>query len=380
MDSSNCRDAGTEVIDDEALNFKVEEADEAPGSWIGEELRACGIPEFGIDQWLLHFMNEALTAEMSDAKLLNFFCLARDRALGDDPPFIVLMEKVEALLFSRMPDDGPSAFDELSDGYEPEEAARALDAVCAGKLSDRHLVELFDLAATFRDEMGVGRVWEAVLYLSRAQILQRIKHVRARKAAAVGELQEGDRPRGFARNEDTAESTYGLTQDGIAQTGHLHIPLPVIPWMTHTYEIASMTFHPDMENEKLLDLVQLADYMRNHENNGVHSAEWQQMKRDAANLVRQRIEGSECAPLTDKWPYDTTSWRAQDYGNALRTLPNLDVPTLIHLHIQAGENAFLYARETLQGRWEVVGARCKAEIRRRIECRHTFKVDASVSS
>ena len=372
MDSRNCRDAGIPTSDtNEHGQIRIEK-DKSGQDWLGDELRDCGVPAFGLNQWLLHFMREALKTEMPDGKLLNFFCLARDQALNDEPEFVALLEQVEIQIYGRMPDGGiVGEYDADTDGYEPDECTKALEDVCKGKLPDQQLLELFDLAATFRAEPNVGHMWEAVMYLSRAQILRRMDRVRLRKQMDDDELQEGDSPRHTNRGQADPEVTVDQDRPHSMPTRHehLHIQLPVIPWMTHAYEITQLAFRPDMPDTQLLDLVQLADYMRNYEDNGVHSEDWQQMKRDAANLLVQRISGPGCTPLSDRWPYDTMSWRAEDYRDPMRALPELDVPTLIHLHIQAGENAFLHAREPLQGRWEVVGTRCRAEIIRRIESR-----------
>ena len=48
----------------------------------------------------------ASASEMPDEKLLNFFCLTRDRALNDQPAFVELMEQVEGLIYSKMPEGG----------------------------------------------------------------------------------------------------------------------------------------------------------------------------------------------------------------------------------------------------------------------------------
>ncbi len=149
------------------------------------ELRDQDVPEFGLDQWLLHFMEDVLQSELPDAKLLNFFCLARDKALSDSPAFVDLLERTEGLIFSRMP--GGANDDEVDNtlsGYEPDQCSDALQDVCGRKMSDRNLVEIFDLAATLRGDPESGQMWRAVMYLSHAQILRRMGHARDRNLTA----------------------------------------------------------------------------------------------------------------------------------------------------------------------------------------------------
>jgi len=49
--------------------------------WLDEELRDQDVPEFGLNQWLLHFIEDVLLSGLPDGKLLNFFCSARDKTL-----------------------------------------------------------------------------------------------------------------------------------------------------------------------------------------------------------------------------------------------------------------------------------------------------------
>ena len=83
------------------------EGTSADRNWLEAELLACGVPEFGLDQWLRHFMEDALATDMSDEKLLNFFCLARDKALSDDEDFVNILTQTEDVLFARMSSNRP---------------------------------------------------------------------------------------------------------------------------------------------------------------------------------------------------------------------------------------------------------------------------------
>ncbi len=365
---SRIDDTSSPAEDDEHLQTVP---DDSGYHWLAEELLDCGVPEFGLDQWLLHFLREAVASasDMPDGKLLNFFCLMRDRALNEEPAFVQLMEQVENLIYTRMPDGGTWDGDEDGLlGYEPDQCTDALKDVCAGTLPDRHLVELFDLAATLRAEPKAGHMWAAVMYLSRAQILLRMKRARLRNTADRSEPREDDlgvedlpSPPNAARPVKDAE-----TFSTPSHSDRPFIALPLIPWMTHAYEVAELAFHDDMPDNQLLDLLQLADWMRNYEHNGMNSAEWNMMRREAANVVMQRIVGRDCPPLSDKWPHNTRSWRLNEFRDAEHRIPKLDAETLVHLYIQTGENAYLCAREPLQGHWEVVGARCRSEILSRI--------------
>ena len=364
---SRIDDMSSPVEDDEHLQTVL---DDSGYHWLEEELLDCGVPEFGLDQWLLHFLKEAVAsaAEMPDGKLLNFFCLMRDRALNEEPTFVELLEQVEALIYGRMPDAGTRDGDEEELlGYEPDQCTDALKDVCAGTLPDRHLVELFDLAATLRAEPKVGHMWAAVMYLSRAQILLRMKRARLRPPADRIEPQEDDLGTG---DLPPPPSTARLVTDAEtcstpSRSDQPFVALPLIPWMTHAYEVAELAFREDMPDGQLLDLVQLADWMRNYEHNGLNSAEWNAMRREAANLIMRRLVGEDCPPLSDKWPHDTRSWRLNEFRDAEHRIPTLDAATLVHLYVQTGENSYLCAREPLQGHWEVVGARCRTEILRR---------------
>jgi hypothetical protein len=331
-------------------------------AWLEAELLACGVPAFGLDQWLRHFMEEALRRDMPDEELLNFFCLARDKALGDDPDFIDILNRTEARLFARMPSrpeasTGDQAADQTS--FEADEHADALHALCAGTLTDRQLVELFDLSATLRGEADTGHMWLAVMFLSRVQILHRIRHARQRTSPDAvrqrnDELSRGER-HGHAFEEASPK-----------RASRPAVALPVIPWMTHAYEVAVLAFQEDMPDGQLLDLLQMADWMRSYELNGLNATEWNQMRRDAANMIMRRIVGPDCPPLSDRWPHDTRAWRMNEFRDAKHRLPELDAATLIHLYMQTGENAYLCAREPLQGEWEAVGEHCRTEILRRI--------------
>jgi hypothetical protein len=314
-------------------------------------------------------MEDALASDMTDEKLLNFFCLARDKALSDDEDFVNILTRTEGVLFARMPGNlaAPGA-DTVRTGYEPDEHTDAMEALCAGALTDPQLVELFDLSATLRAEPDVGHMWLAVMFLSRAQILRRMKHARQRKAPDGDKLQEddprftGSSPLIYPLEPETGRKALST----LSQQTRPIIALPVIPWMTHAYEVAELAFREDMPDEQLLDLLQMADWMRNYEHNCQTSDDWDSMRRDAANMILRRMLGKACAPLSDKWPYDTRSWRLNEFRDAEHRLPGLDAANLVHLYIQTGENAFLCAREPLQAHWENLGARCRAEILERI--------------
>ncbi len=213
--------------------------------WLEAELLACGVPQFGLDQWLRHFMQEAITSDMSDEKLLNFFCLARDKALGDDTDFINILERTEARLFARMPDGADTPRKDTEDtGYEPEEHADAMEALCAGDMRDRPLVELFDLAATLRGDPEFGHVWQAVMYLARVQILQRMRRVRERSPSSGvsidgtnGEPDNGNGPDADDESDDTGD--YVSLRDAL--------------------RVAEETFRPDISDAQLLELYLLAE-------------------------------------------------------------------------------------------------------------------------
>ncbi|MGN6366483.1 hypothetical protein [Asticcacaulis taihuensis] len=348
------------------------EGTSADRNWLEAELLACGVPEFGLDQWLRHFMEDALATDMSDEKLLNFFCLARDKALSDDEDFVNILTQTEDVLFARMSSNRRNTGEDTERmGYEPDEHADAIEALCVGNLTDSQLVELFDLSATLRAEPGVGHMWLAVMFLSRTQILRRMKHARRRKAPDNEELPANNPgPTDSSCSTDPLEPAAGQ-KNYSAQSQQMRplVDLPVIPWMTHAYEVAELAFREDMPDGQLLDLVQLADWMRNYEHNCQTHDEWDSMRRDAANMILRRLLGKDCALLSDKWPYDTRSWRLNEFRDAEHRLPGLDAATLVHLYIQTGENAFLCAREPLQTHWENVGARCRTEILRRIGAR-----------
>ena len=366
MDSSVSRDAGFARPD---VDTSGQDRTATNTNWLEDELRVLGVPEFGLDQWLRHFMEDAVATDMTDEKLLNFFCLARDKALSDDPDFIDILTRTEATLLGRMPDRmTATGVDVEETGYEPDEHADAMEALCSGELTDSQLVELFDLSATLRAEPEVGHMWQAVMYLSRVQILQRMKHARQRKAADDDELQEGDlRIETSPFRPGSGEPVTGpKTSSVVSQEEYPLVALPVIPWMTHAYEVAELAFREDMPDGQLLDLLQLADWMRNYEHNCQTQDGWDSMRRDAANMIMRRLLGKDCAPLSDRWPYDTRSWKMNEFRDAEHRLTTQDAATLVHLYIQTGENAYLCAREPLQDEWEVVGAHCRSEILRRI--------------
>jgi|GEM_PF-2248591 len=366
MDSRVSRDTG---ITQTKADTSEREGTTADRNWLEAELLACGVPEFGLDQWLRHFMEDALATDMSDEKLLNFFCLARDKALSDDEDFVNILIRTEDVLFARMSGNRPDTGEDTErTGYEPEEHTDAIEALCGGNLTDSQLVELFDLSATLRAEPGVGHMWLAVMFLSRTQILRRMKHARRRKEPDNEKLQTDDPdPTDSSCSTDPLKPAAGQ-KNYSAQSQQMRplVGLPVIPWMTHAYEVAELAFGEDMPDGQLLDLVQLADWMRNYEHNCQTQDEWDSMRRDAANMILRRMLGKDCAPLSDKWPYDTRSWRLNEFRDAEHRLPGLDAATLVHLYIQTGENAFLCAREPLQAYWENVGAHCRAEVIRRI--------------
>jgi hypothetical protein len=331
-------------------------------NWLEAELLACGVPVFGLDQWLRHFMEEALGRDMPDGELLNFFCLARDKALGDDPDFIEILNRTEERLFARMSgrpeaSTGDQEADQTS--FDADEHADALHALCAGTLTDRQLVELFDLSATLRGEADTGHMWLAVMFLSRVQILHRIKRARQRTSPDAAGQRNDELSRGESHGHAFEEASP-------RRANRPAVALPVIPWMTHAYEVAVLAFQEDMPDGQLLDLLQMADWLRNYELNGLNATEWNQMRRDAANMIMRRIVGPDCPPLSDRWPHDTRAWRMNEFRDAKHRLPELDAATLIHLYMQTGENAYLCAREPLQGEWEAVGEHCRTEILRRM--------------
>lgn len=366
MDSRVSRNAGFARPD---VNTSGQDNTSTDTNWLEDELRVCGVPEFGLDQWLRYFMEDALASDMTDEKLLNFFCLARDKALSDDEDFVNILTRTEGVLFARMPGNlaAPGADTERT-GYDPDEHTDAMEALCAGTLTDPQLVELFDLSATLRAEPDVGHMWLAVMFLSRAQILRRMKHTRRRKAPDRDELQEDDPDfADLSGSAATGETETGSkTSSTVSQQKRPFVALPVIPWMTHAYEVAELAFREDMPDSQLLDLLQMVDWMRNYEHNGVNSQEWEIMRREVASLIMRRMVGMDCPPISDKWPYDTRSWRLNEFRDADHRLPELDAANLVHLYIQTGENAYLCAREPLQDEWEVVGAHCRTEILRRI--------------
>lgn len=195
-------------------------------NWLEAELLACGVPRFGLDQWLRHFMQEALLSDMTDETLLNFFCLARDKAVTDEPDFVAILTRTEAALFARLPDGIASMNADAEDaGYEPDEHADAMEALCEGRLSDRLLVEIFDLSATLRGETEFGPMWQAVMYLSRVQLLGRMKRVRQRPPAPTADGNE---------NGDSEENDHVSMREAL--------------------RVAEEAFRPDISDAKLLEL------------------------------------------------------------------------------------------------------------------------------
>jgi hypothetical protein len=217
----------------------------ADRNWLEAELLVCGVPEFGLDQWLQHFMQEAVASDMTDERLLNFFCLARDKALSDDPDFIDILKQTEVRLFTRMPDgvNAPHKHDEET-GYEPDEHADAMEALCAGDMRDRSLVELFDLAATMRGEPEFGHVWQAVMYLSRVQILQRMKRVRQHTASSGTTIDDADGEPDDGGDRDN-ENEPDDTEDFVS--------------LRDALRVAEETFRPDISDAQLLELFVLVE-------------------------------------------------------------------------------------------------------------------------
>lgn len=280
--------------DNENGGGQVDTVVDSPGrNWLTEELLARGVPEFGLEQWLLHFMREALKSEMSDSQLLNFFCLARDRGLSDEEDYVNLLMQVEAMLYSRMPDsfDGtPTEDDGNLPGYEPDRSLDAMKDVCAGHMPDRHLVEMFDLSATLRGEPDVGHMWEAVMYLSRAQILRRMENVRARKIADnCGHSPDAapgpttDRPgRDFVAQHDSAG---GPTDANKFQEVSLRQAL----------RIAEDAFRPDMTDEKLFDLYVLVKECGTTELNI-----FEELAEEVSALLFKRLKAGSPDPAFDR--------------------------------------------------------------------------------
>jgi hypothetical protein len=252
----------------------------ADRNWLEVELLGCGVPELGLDQWLRHFMEDALNTDMSDEKLLNFFCLARDK--GDDLDFIDILRQTETKLLARMPDGvDASGKDDEDMGYEPDEHADAMEDLCSGQMRDRPLIELFDLAATMRGDPEFGHLWQAVMYLSRVQILQRMRRVRQRPPLS-GISAVGSDSDAAAGNKPENGEAFDAPDDYVS--------------LRETLRVAEKAFRPDISDAQLLEL-----YLLVMENSGPDENVFEEIADEVSEMVWDRLRKGAPDPELDRY-------------------------------------------------------------------------------
>ncbi|ESQ76559.1 hypothetical protein [Asticcacaulis sp. YBE204] len=314
-----------------------------PFQTLADELPDTEVAGPGYGQRELLAIGQLFRPDMPDGDLINLYFLVQDWHTGlDSAIYAEAFGRIEDLLLARMSGGVPEPVDARDwPGFEPEAHADAMEAVCAGQLSDWQLLEMYNLSSSERsneDDEETGRRWQAVMDLSRCQILRRIK---------------------LARSRVLPEQGKGLETETVAPTDVASAePKPDFELISlrNALKVAEEAFHPDMSPEKLVDLFVLVKSC-----GGPDVEVFNEIEDAVTASLMARMEAGEPDPEPGR---QVPGFDPDEERKALKAvikgrLPHANLLMLYRI-------ALVYGRGDRAGKWLAIADLCRAQIIRRV--------------
>jgi hypothetical protein len=152
---------------------------------VGDETD-LGHPEMGSEWYGLRLTEKHLQPDMPDIELYDLCMYFRDKRFDDDR-YQPLALKAETYLLARMSGKAIRRSEVVEDNilFEEDQFREATELIASGLASDMQLIDISDIAHSFRHgDLPGGRWWETLYDLARIQILRRIQRARLLPATA----------------------------------------------------------------------------------------------------------------------------------------------------------------------------------------------------